>query len=78
MTQCPGTSDTRERLHADLVNIIAEIDEKNMILEHNISPETLTQFVLDPTSMNLSNGYRLSTLHPRLPEPLESLVTGAL
>ena len=70
MTQCPGTSDARERLRADLVNIIAEIDEKNMILEHNISPETLTQFVLDPTSMNLSNGYRLSTLHPRLPEVL--------
>ena len=49
MTQYPGTLDIREHLHADLVNLI---------IEHDIPVETLTQF--DPTSMNLSNGYRLS------------------
>ena len=70
MTQCRGTSDIRERLHADLMNTVAQIDDKNMVLEHGTTDETLTQFVLDPSSMNLPSGYRLSTIHPRLQEVL--------
>ena len=71
LTQCRALADIRERLHADLVNIIVDIDEQNKILVHTTSDETLTQFVLDPTSMNLANGYRVSILHPRLHEVLK-------
>ena len=70
MTQCRGTSDIRERLHADMMNTVAQIDGKNMVLQHGTTDEMLTQFVLDPSSMNLPNGYRLSTIHPRLQEVL--------
>ena len=71
LTQCRALADIHERLHADLVNIIVDIDDQNKILEHTTSDETITQFVLDPTSMNLANGYRISILHPRLQEVLK-------
>jgi hypothetical protein len=47
------------------MNTVAQIDDKNMVLEHGTTDETQTQFVLDPSSMNLPNGYRLSTIHPK-------------
>jgi hypothetical protein len=59
LTQCRALADIHERLHADLVNIIVDIDDQNKIIEHTTSDETITQFVLDPTSMNLANGYRI-------------------
>ena len=70
LTQCRALAEIHERLHADLVNIIADIDDQNKILEHTTSDEILTQFILDPTSMNLANGYRMSIMHPRLQEVL--------
>ena len=66
LIQCRALADIHEWLKADLVNIIVDNDDQNKILEHTASDETITQFVLDPTSMNLANGYRISILHPRL------------
>ena len=71
LIQCRALADIHEWLNADLVIIIADNDDQNKILEHTTSDETITQFVLDPTSMNLANGNRISILHPRLPEVLK-------
>ena len=68
LTICRGTADVRERLHADLVNLVADIDPTCAILEHSVPKDILTQFIIDPTSMNLPNGYRISIVHPRLQE----------
>ena len=61
LAECAGTAETRQRLYQELLNQLA----KQM---NQTTPDILTQFILDPTSMNLPNGYRISTLHPRLHE----------
>ena len=71
LTQCRALADIKERLHADLLNIIVDIDDQNKMLTQTTPNETLAQFILDPTSMNLANGYRISTLHPRLQDLLK-------
>ena len=38
------------------------------LLKPETTPEILSQFISDPTSMNLPNEFRISTLHPHLSE----------
>ena len=68
LTECRATSDVRDRLHADLVNLVADIDPCSTILQPGVPANIFTQFIIDPTSMNLPNGYRISLSHPRLPD----------
>jgi hypothetical protein len=67
LTECRSTSDIRERLYPQLVNLLADIQPSSGLLDYDQTTNTLlTQFILDPTSMNLPNSHRISFQHPRL------------
>ena len=64
LTRCKGTRDTRDRIWPDLLNTIAQYFPENLLLTNNTSDHIKTQFILDCTSMNLENGYRLDICNP--------------
>ena len=67
LTECISTADIRERLYPNLVNLVADIDPSSGILDRQQTPNRLlTQFIIDPASMNLPNSHRISYQHPRL------------
>ena len=65
---CRSTSDVRSRLFPELVNVVASIWPQSHILQRQIPPKMLTQFILDPTSFNLPNDVRLPINCPNLEE----------
>ena len=67
LTQCRATADVRDRLHPELVNTVQNV-EPTCNIRNFATDEMLTQFIIDPSSMNLPNNYRISTQHPRLHE----------
>ena len=67
--QCTSTAHIRERLFPELLNLVASIQPTSKLLDRNLTPnKVLTQFILDPASLNLPNSHRISFQHPRLPE----------
>ena len=68
LTECRATASVRERLLPELLNLVVSIDPNSAVLDPDLSRQTLTQFILDPTSLNLSNKCRISPSHPRLHE----------
>ena len=68
LTECSATSDPRNRIFPELLNLVSAIDPNNQLLQPNISKCILTQFVLDPTSFNLGDEFRISFQNPRLHE----------
>ena len=66
LTECPATSEIRERLLPELLNTLAAVSPDCGLLNPPISKHTLTQFLLDQTSMNLSNRFRISPNHSHL------------
>ena len=67
LTECRGTSDVRERLYPELVNLVFDIlPTSGILINDQTSNSMLTQFILDPTSLNLPNTHRISFQHPRL------------
>ena len=64
LLQCTGTTDSRNRVWPELLNTVAAIFPNNQILSNVTSPEVATQFILDCTSLNLPNGYRIDICHP--------------
>ena len=67
LTLCQATSDERECLFPELLNILKEIQPSNgILLDHIVLKDVLTQFLLDPTSINLSSRYRIPIQHPQL------------
>jgi hypothetical protein len=67
LTQCRGTAEVRQRLHPELLNVINDVDP-GCEITNCATDEILTQFIIDASSMNLQNKYRISILHPRLQE----------
>ena len=66
LTRCRATSDTRARVIPDMLNVLSQYFPSSPIL--NNSPHTiLTQFILDPTSLNLPESARVTPNHPALP-----------
>ena len=63
LTLCRGTADTRQRLFADLLNTVLWYFPDNQILQQQ-DHQTLTQFILDCSSPNLSNLTRINPCHP--------------
>ena len=63
LTRCRATSDTRDRIMTDLLNILANFIPNNRLL---ISPahDLLTQFLLDCSSLNLPVDVRVPPNHP--------------
>ena len=66
LTRCRSTSETRTRVLPDLLNAISQFLPSSAILD-SPSHTVLTQFLLDPTSLNLPLSARVSTAHPVLP-----------
>ena len=68
LTECRATANIRERLLPELYNLLAEVQPHSGLLSGHVPKRVLTQFLLDPTSLNLSNTHRMSIQHPRLGE----------
>ena len=69
LTECRLTANVRERLYPELVNLVADISPLSSLLDRSMTPNSiLTQFIIDPASMNLPNSHRISYQHPRLPD----------
>ena len=67
LTECRSTAEIRERLYPNLVNLVAVIDPSSGILNQQQTPNRiLTQFIIDPASINLPSSYRISYQHPQL------------
>ena len=67
LTECCSTAEIRDRLYPQLVNIVSDIQPSCGLLKQS-SNHLLTQFIIDPSSMNLPNTHRISSQHPRLHE----------
>ena len=67
LSQCRATADVRDRLYPELVNTVQNV-EPTCQIGNSANAESITQFIIDPTSMNLPNHYRISIQHPRLNE----------
>lgn len=69
LTECRLTANVKERLYPELVNLVADISPLSSLLDRSKTPNSLlTQFIIDPASMNLPNSHRISYQHPRLPD----------
>ena len=66
LTECRATADIKRRLLPDLLNLVSQVSPANGLLDPNISNHVLTQFLLDPTSSNLSNRFRIPVKNHRL------------
>ena len=64
LTECCSTAEIRDRLYPQLVNIVSDIQPSCGLLKQS-SNHLLTQFIIDPSSMNLPN---INSQHPRLHE----------
>ena len=65
LTVCRATADTRSRIIPDLLNCIVRHFPNNNLLS-NLSHKHLSQFILDPTSLNLPLNIRIQPCHPDL------------
>ena len=69
LTECRATSELRQKLLADLLNVIIGISPNSKLLDlTTLTNSVLTQFILDCGSPNLTNGYRLSYSQPGIEE----------
>ena len=67
LVQCRAMHHVRERLLPELLNAILTADPTCLILVYPASPH-LAQFLLDCTSLNLPNHFRLSPQNPSIKE----------
>ena len=63
LTRSRATAETRQRLLPDLLNLVATYDPDHGLL-YEPTDNTLTQFILDSTSLNLPSNCRISARHP--------------
>ena len=62
VARCRATADTRDRMIPNLFNLVSQYDPQHSLL-NKCAHSTLTQFILDCTSLNLPAGYRISPKH---------------
>ena len=65
LTQCKGTWNERTQHIPNLLNMVSSTFPDNEILSHT-NHRHLTQFILDPTSLNLPMTIRIPPSHPAL------------
>ena len=63
LVSCGATVETRQRLLPELLNTVAQVQQNCAILT-NPPDNVLTQFILDCTSFNLADQYRISVQNP--------------
>ena len=61
---CRATQDVRSRLLPDLLNTVARVQPSCSLLHNTASAGILTQFVLDCTSLNLPDSFRIPAHNP--------------
>ena len=61
---CRATSEVRSRLLPELMNAVASVQPKCQILKHTPAAPILCQFILDCTSLNLPDSYRVPAHNP--------------
>ena len=64
MVGCKATADVRRRLFPELVNVVAQVQPMCNILWLPPPPSILTQFVLDCSSLNLPDSFRIPAHNP--------------
>ena len=65
-TECKGTADIRQRLLPELLNVVLQVQPSSAILTNQSA--YLTQFILDCTSINLPDTYRIPAHNPKVSE----------
>ena len=55
---CQALADIRQRLFPELMNVVASVYPASLILQYQ-PPSQLAQFIVDCTSNNLHDGYRI-------------------
>ena len=61
---CRGTYEARSKIFPELLNVIADASPFNKMLLNSEEPDTIAQFILDCTSLNLPNDIRISNSAP--------------
>ena len=64
LTECKGTIEPRTRIWPELLNVTTQLFPENKLLLGTHNSSITAQFVLDSTSLNLPNEYRLDISHP--------------
>ena len=65
---CRATNDVRSRLLPDLLNIVSKVQPSCSLLKNTASADILTQFILDCTSLNLPDSFRIPAHNPDISE----------
>ena len=68
MAVCRATHAVRERLLPELLNIVARVQPMCGILKNQTMPHTLTQFLIDCSSLNLPETFRIPAHNPDIVE----------
>ena len=69
MVVCRATHAVRERLLPALLNIVAKVQPMCSILDNQTTPpHTLTQFIIDCSSLNLPGNFRIPAHNPDISE----------
>ena len=64
---CRALSDVRDRLYPELLNTVVQVQPNNDIIRAaNHTPDILAQFILDCTSTNLPEAYRIPAHNPKI------------
>ena len=63
---CKATNEPRSRLLPELLNTVAVVQPLCAILECYSSPPILAQFILDCTSLNLPDSFRIPAHNPNI------------
>ena len=64
MVVCKATQEVRSRLIPDLMNTVAQVQPTCELLQYQPSAPILTQFLLDCTSLNLPDSFRVPAYNP--------------
>ena len=66
LVSCRATSEVRQRLYPELLNVVSEVQPLCAILQIQppTPPSVLVQFILDCTSINLPESFRIPTHNP--------------
>ena len=68
LTLCSATNSVRNRLLPDLMNTVAVVQPTCELLNNYSSSAVMTQFILDCTSFNLPDPFRIPNHNPRISE----------
>ena len=63
LTRCRGTAEVRNQPMSEVLNTVLKHFTLNKIVEHH-DHHTMTQFILDCSSLNLSTTTRIDSNHP--------------